>query len=310
MVDLSLDHNQGVMQNKTAVARILFGGTTFPSEEVIPYAINKLNLQRIYYEKSQVDVRVFNEIPIIPFLADTYKDRLWFSVTCDTHNYPFKFHSKIQANVDFVIGIQSNQNIPKYIPHDAKAGVDCVSHTTRGYVGLISYDEHNNEIPVTSKTLDLREFNTKRLQRIETQIGKKLDKLMGIHRKYEDVPYYPPEINAQIQQELVKHIQYDSNFDRTVSLVETVKINSRPTSDKEKAFEFYFKSLLEGRSYNLDKIPDRQKVAKAMLQAYYKVEGTKGFDRLQHLSSQVQMDTRFLHVLAATIKENITTVYT
>jgi hypothetical protein len=183
LVDLSLDHTKGVVQHKTTILKHI-SNHRFASDDFYAY-YRTYNPKFKWEPNTHTDIRILNELPIIHEYSTKFDYNIdWVLATADSR--AASFPHQIQSNQDFWVMLSTGLNKTlnfgyKCVPQDEKSGMDMFKHTTRGSLGLLTYDQDGNNVQVSREpAMSLIEFNTKRLrdirQGLEGDIGYILSK--------------------------------------------------------------------------------------------------------------------------------------
>ena len=315
---LSLDHETGAMQHKTAFLKHMTNHK-FPVDDFMVPFVEKIESSIVKWEpNTHSDLRILNELPILKEYHDNYhSDIEWLLCTMDVR--PANFPYQKQSNQDFwcMVKTKADRSMGlgyKCVPQDAKSGMDVFRHSSRGTLGLLTYDQdgNNNQIttdPITKETLI--DYNLDRLKSLKvvlkTDSIAKHDDLLNDYKKL--LAENPENIfgaHKIIQNGLWTDIQRDPSFNRSVSLIFIKQTNYEPLPPEGKAFELRFKFLLGNKLYNLDKTQDCRDIYKAMLVAYKETVDVKIAEKLYHLhGSGITLTPQFIQDIANILKHGI-----
>lgn len=312
---LSLDHTKGTPQHKEAIlSRIIthkYPLNSFyePLQKQYPFLVCAQDIL--------VDNRTIKELPVAASYIEFAKHNLEsLQITGDSITTNFSYN--LQSNYDFLASVrclnEKNEVSIKICPHDEKGGNGMLKHTTRGSLGIVTYDPNNQPILTSSQpfTADkLIEFNNTRIQRIRQ--GLNID-------KKDSEPYEPifKEINqlfekidskdlnlvlnthAKAQDFLFNSIQCNANYNRSLAFIFPVQQKQISDTPQERAFfQRYLSYLPQNRLYNLDNKRDYQMVTQAAIKAYKETVDPYIIDKLVLLEkSGLKMSGHFLEVLS------------
>jgi len=326
LVDYSMDKTQGVPQHKESMLTHIISHR-FQSAEIFD-VMQENYLPILKYESNVlIDPRFTKELYTIKVFHDYFKDDIdWILATNDARaaNFPHQTQTnqdwwvnlKIMSKIDKMFGLKTDPISYKVVPHDEKAGTGMFDHTTRGTLGILSYDTPTNQIvQITKKAItsdDIIDFNKNRLRGIVTTMETdRIDStfckdIIEKHKanfntvnkaKFQDV------INAHdaCQQDLWSNIHLNDNYKRSISFVFFDPHSVNCTVDdmpKVNAFRNRFITLLPDRLYNLDKKSDLHLVERAALQAYKEEVDPLIIQKLMFLQNNgVIFNNNFLQIL-------------
>jgi len=322
LVDLSLDHKQGVMQHKTAVLTHMIRHK-FTTEEL--YGI----YQELYTTKLKIepntttDLRILNEIPVIHEYMSNYQDNIeWVLATVDSR--PASFPYQKQENQDFWVMLTAKGDRAmglgyKCVPHDEKSGMDMFKHSSRGSLGLLTFESNTNtDIQIMTKSiskddlvnlydqnhLDMLTQALKNDKLYDAFKGTLLDCDTLLKGKSGD----PLLTHKLYQNSLWDNIQRDPRFTRSVSMILTKEVTFEPMSPNLKAFhDRFINHLGENRLYNLDRPQDFKDIYRAMLRSYKETVDDKLVDKIHHLhhTAGIKFSPHFLYEVASMIKHGL-----
>jgi len=321
-VDLALDHDKGVLQHKAA---ILKHATTqrFPADEFYEPFRNITKNTKVHWEpNTNIDLRTVNELGVFHEYFNTFgKDIEWALATLDKRSSNFP-HQK-QSNVDFwvyfdrVIGLHSTG---KGIFQDEKSGMDIFKHSTSGSIGLLSYDEHGNNIQTMNELITPQVLANKNLRkihmlaeaaRVDKLSTEKLDKVFsecqGICDEMKTETFSGVvELHTQLQNVLWEQLQCSLDFKRSISFVFIKQLVTSPASLKEETFSRVFRAnIQEDRLYNLDRKQDFNTLYKAMILAGKEID-PQFVKKLGHLHHNgITLNNDLLHILAELVKHGL-----
>jgi hemerythrin len=191
--------------------------------------------------------------------------------------------------------------------------MDMFKHSTRGSIGLLTYDSITNEnVQVTNELITPLHFkyNKERLYGIDFDLKQDhisnrsfdliLNDCMGRIKDLENLEKSNQnifDIHRTIQQDLFEHIQRNPTYNRSISFIFTKHVDySCPLENKFDNFHKRFVSLLGDKIYNLDQGQDRKDIFRAMLIAYKTEVDPLIIDKLYHLHhiEGITLNTHFL----------------
>lgn len=326
--DLSIDHQQGVIQHKTSIVSSILS-QKFPLSSMYNSLKNKVNSKIDLGTNPLVDSRVMSELPLAEELLGRYDDDInKILVTGDTLQGDFPYQK--QTNQDFWVSVfPKGSTIDRILgltpivrPHDVKSGMDMFRHSTRGSLGLLTFTENsehsiqtmNKEISVSKL---LQEFDSMHLNMLSQAL-----KTDGLFPKYQKllislendiIAGSSLDSHNKYQQVLWDHIQLDPEFKRTISFIFAKRITYTPLSERAQAFHDSFISKLNttkpNKVYDLNKISDRREIFNAMLLAFRETTDSKILQKIKYLEQHIQLGfTReFLNITNQLYKEYVGT---
>jgi|SRR3978361_58906 len=315
VANLSLDHQKGLPQHKTTLLKHIINDK-FPIEDY--YHIKKLQeWPQIQFEPNvTIDFRVLNELPVVEEYLHQFNSSVEkLLVTGDS--LPGEFSHQKQSNQDFWVTIKTIADRSmglgiKHIPHDEKSGKGMFTHTTRGTLGLITYD-NNTPIPFTTGNMDLLRYNLDRLDSIHATLDPTLQKntkllfndfKSRLNALNENDHQKIILLNDEIQNALWNSLHCNPSYSRSISFVFTKNMQYEPLSPSEQAFADKFISLLGDKFYSLDKTGDRRLIFRAMLIAYKETIDPQVISKLEYLQKGIEIgfNIHFLQDMANFIK--------
>lgn len=229
-----------------------------------------------------------NEIGVTNEFLNNYKNIIWFFATQDVRSS--SFYAANQSNVDFWVyiwrAIGLNNISCNGIYQDEKSGMDMFRHSTRGSIGLLSYDENGNNIQTTNNAITsqaLVKYNLDKIRMIaaaakadgvEAYFTPIINQCLSIcfemqNKNIDDVFI----LHKQLQDKLWIEMQCDPEFKRSISFIFIKQIVTNPASLQEQAFSKVFQAhVQEDKLYNLDKKQDFSILYKAMIYAGKEVD--------------------------------------
>jgi len=216
-----------------------------------------------------------------------------------------------QTNFDFIVslfGLKPHTNNFVTRVQDCKEGGNILRHSTRGSIGIITFDKNGNNIQTTPTIIDenmLLSYNRKRLESLETFLEtKKIQDIFTntiIKCKQElNSGKSIFDINRTIEDILWNEVQKHPIFPRSVSFVFLHKIDFDTSTDNVSS-QLLLKLNTSRNSlnpYNLDKKGDMKEYYTILLKAYKKEVDPLIYDKLKYLqSSGIQFNTFFLDIL-------------
>jgi hypothetical protein len=313
LYDYALDHNKGIVQLKGALLHSMFR-QKYSLED-----FNKVHLKKnpgtkaVFAANVSSDFRIFAELPVIVAYESTFKCNIK-NILLTGDSMPTKFLKQKQSNPDAIVEIISTHGF-KQTYQDVKSGADIIKHTTRGSLGIITYDHNQQVFPFTGGDLDLKRFNYSREYGIRSSLTEVLDKNASMAfevtlDKVIEILKTEQSIlvqNNNIQTILWNDIQCHPHYKRSVSFIFTPTISVSPSDLRFELYKNKFCASLSDRMYDLNKTQDRKDIFTAMLKAYYEVD-PKFVQKLEyyHRSMNLDIDKLFLQCLAQVIKEGFT----
>jgi hypothetical protein len=272
---------------------------------------------------ARTDVRVLNEIRVIYEYYQTYHESI-VSIEATMDMIPGNFTHQVQTNQDYLIKLFTFGNVKfRHTYQDEKSGMDMFRHSTRGSIGLLTYDSATGanvqmtRDPITPEKLI--EYNSKRLSGITE--GLKTDGILNesfnlvlgkCKTRVQDIDSRNTQsifdMHNTIQDELWNNVQRHPEYNRSISFIFTKHVDyPSPSDPKYEAFEVHFKSLLQGRLYDLNNKGDCKEIFYAMLKAYKTQVDPKIVEKLEHLhyNAGITLNTRFLQDIANLIKQGL-----
>jgi hypothetical protein len=327
LVELSINHNMGVIQHKSAFIRHLI---THRFEGPIMYGLfgSRIQINNIVCVPGNTDSRIINEFPVIQEYYQQFKPRIT-SIQANIDNQVGNFYAQKQTNQDFWVNIRTafdNATIPKLIrPHDEKSGMGMFKHATRGTVGLLTYDtatEENIQIMSDTFTLNnLLDLDKKHLLSVINSM---------VHDNIFDKDIHNPfkkqaenilnnsgssfiekqQAHRDYQQFMWDNFHTNPSYPRSISFIFPVVVDYNNPSEQDPRFGNFsekFISLLGDKLYDLNKRGDCEAISKAMMVAYKDTVDPKIIEKLQHLqhTANITFNSKFLEDLASMIKHGI-----
>lgn len=315
-VDLVLDHDKGVLQHKTAILKHTTNHR-FSADDFYEYFCKKYKHDNVHWEPNTfVDCRILNEISVANEYLNIFgKDITWFYATNDQRSSTFP--GAKQSNVDFWVYITRVMGINKTTYQDEKSGTDIFRHSTRGSIGLVSFDENGSNIQTMSKPITCSDIITHNLDRLESfkrylKDNNLLNEIFAetytkgklLCYEMQDKPFNEVlKLHKELQNILWKEIQCNPVVDRSLSFVFLKQIVTHPVSSREEVFSQVFRAnIKEDKLYFLDKKQDFNALYKAMIYASKEID-PEFVKKLEHLHANgVIFNNNFLNVLADLIK--------
>jgi len=324
IVDLAMDPQKGTPQHKTTLfkhitnQRINVDDVYLPFYEHIQNTLPGAESLVKWDPHVQVDARVMNELPVFKeYLLRYSKDIAWTLATNDSRSANFT-HQK-QSNPDFWVYLDRGFGLTgKCVYQDEKSGMDIVRHTTRGSIGLLSYDADNNNIQVTNNPISIQDliiYNKRRMvnlqnalvidkthQELKTpivnmkQICDTMDK-----NSFEDFS----KLHNELENILWKEFQCNPVFTRSISFIFLKQIINTPMTEEERVFSNKFLSYTEPKMYDLNKSQDFKNLYKAMIFAGKEID-SQLITKLQYLHYHgVTLNGNFLSLMTELIKHGL-----
>jgi hypothetical protein len=277
IVNVALDDTAGIIQHKTAFVKHLTN-QKFNGEHFYESFIDQTNLTTVKYEPHIfTDFRTLNELKSLESYCFTYgSDIVWALATLDSR--PANFPHANQTNPDFWVSIAG-----KVTYQDDKSGMDMLKHSSKGSIGVLTYDHTGNNIQMTSEpiTVDrLINYNKIRLTNLASALkNDSIHEEFSIMKAILDAKNYNNKmigksfdevhkLHNDIQYILWKSIQCNPKFTQSVSFVFLNKLIKQPFNEQEHRFSKTFQSKLQrNKLYNLDKQGDVKELYKAFINA-------------------------------------------
>jgi|SRR6201992_146616 len=279
IVRYNLNDNQGIVQHKNAVIKNLTNQKV-PSENVYEPYIEHTNNMLVKYEPNVLtDFRTLNELKTLDLYCKYYgKDIYWIYATLDHRAATFPHAT--QSNPDFWVLIDKTSRVTY---QDDKSGMDMFKHSSKGSLGVVSYDSSGKNIQMTSKPIEINNlitYNSDNLNKLESalkndHIGQDKDIMKAMRRahilqkemsgsSYEDVF----KKHHEIQNILWSEIQCHPKFTQSVSFVFLNQVINQPNTEKEIQFSKTFQSKLKpNKMYDLTKREDYNELYTAFIYA-------------------------------------------
>jgi hypothetical protein len=329
--NFAVDDQKGVPQHKSAFARHIISHRLDPTNV---YQNTGCYTKLIFpSQKVTVSPQVINEVAVLNEYVKNYgKDIKTIEVTCDSKSV-LNFPGQLQPNQDFwvtpqeskfatvmdrALGLKSRQ-----FPQDEKSGLNMFKHSTRGSIGLLTYDDQGNNIQIMHKPIDtqaLVTYNKDFLKDLSTYVQtldipeltntlkncKKNIAPLTKNSTFQEVM----ATQTDIQDILWNEVQLHPQFDRSVSFVFLKQISYDKGDDNLRAFEERFKSLLEDKLYDLNNRRHVRKISQVMVLAYSETVDKDIYKKLSYLQKDIglQFNQSFLEDLARLLKEGLTNI--
>lgn len=326
LVNLTLDDTLGITQHKAAIMKHILN-QKFPGSYFYDMIIKITGHSKIKYTNSNIDVRVLNEMPVLNSFINEFNSQI-IDVTVTLDTLPGMFHAQKQKNMDFWVAVKSSVDSltkPMIIrPHDEKSGTGMFQHSSRGTLGVLTFDQENTNHSI--------QFMTKKVS-MSNLIEHDKENLAGIINglKHDDVykhrqhnRYYTRALeilndnDASFNQQINSHKNYqsylwdvfhsDPNYKRSISFI-LPTIIAFPSENNEnfEKFRLEFQSRLEDKLYDLDKQSDFFAITFAMILAYRNNINKDIVKDLRYLHERVniQFNKTFLDHLAIILKEGL-----
>jgi len=167
MVQYALDDNKGIIQQKTTIFKHL-SNQKFHGELFYESFINQMKTTVVKYEPHvSVDVRTLNELKSLELYIKYFgKDVEWIYATLDNRSANFPYAQ--QTNPDFWVYINKLLGF-KGTYQDDKSGMDMLKHSSKGSIGVLTYNEEGQNLQMTSNPItitDLISYNKTRLNKL------------------------------------------------------------------------------------------------------------------------------------------------
>lgn len=320
VVDLSLNHEKGVLQHKASLFKHLTH-QKFPSEEFYDNYKTLCITNKVRCEPyTEVDFRTLNELGTLQQYQNQFDNSLeWIIATMDSR--PSNFPNQKQSNVDFWVMLKTKFDRSmglgyKCVYQDDKSGMDIIAHSSRGSIGLLSYDNNGNNIPITTKPItveDVIRYNEDRSRQltkmltsngvIDPSFKEGLEEIKAISAEMSGKSFNDMVImHNKIQELLWREFQCNPSYDRSVSFIFLKEIVDTPLSLKEEAFSKVFRSHIQNKIYDLNNRQDFIDIYKAMIFAGKSID-PHFIDKLHHLHNNgIMLNKHLLPIIADLIK--------
>ena len=279
IVRYNLNDNQGIVQHKNSIVKNLTNQKV-PSEDMYESYIDYTNNMLVKYEPNvSTDFRTLNELKTLDLYSKYYgKDICWIYATLDHRAATFPHAT--QSNPDFWVLIDKSSRVTY---QDDKSGMDMFKHSSKGSLGVVSYDSSGKNIQMTSKPIEINNlitYNSDNLNKLESalkndHIGQDKDIMKAMRRahilqkemsgsSYEDVF----KKHHEIQNILWSEIQCHPKFTQSVSFVFLNQVINQPNTEKEIQFSKTFQSKLKpNKMYDLTRREDYNELYTAFIYA-------------------------------------------
>lgn len=232
-----------------------------------------------------------------------------YEVTSDTKTITDVDGQK-QTNFDFIVsilGLKQKNNFVTRI-QDCKEGGGILRHSTRGSIGIITFDKNGNNIQTTPTIIDesmLLSYNRKRLESLEIFLETKkiqdifIDTIIKCKKELNSGKSIF-DINKTIEDILWNEVQRNPVFPRSVSFVFLQKVDfDTSTHDVSSQLRLNLDPSRNAlKPYNLDKKGDMKEYYTILLKVYKKEVDPLIYDKLKYLQlSGIQFNTFFLDIL-------------
>lgn len=327
---LALNHTQGTPQHKRSFLGHMFN-YRFNTRDIYnlsPYS-DKISTE----ESSGPCSHIITEFPTLQALFERYAgDIQSVKVTSDTMaidspgqkqtnpDFLATIFSNFGAKLDQALGIKNNEPLTINRVHDCKAGQGIFKHSSRGTIGIITFDKEGKNIQTTSEPIteaNLLAYNQKRLKHlieyIETKKQQDLFKssintcqeelALGISGKKDVL-----QVTKSIEDILWRDIQRHPEFDRSISFVFFVKQTfTDPLELQDEKFVKFHNTFLQLtknnrdniKPYNLDKKGDAREIYMAALKAYKDHVDKDIYNKLLYLHANgINLNNYFLDLLS------------
>jgi hypothetical protein len=326
LVAFSLDDTKGVVQHKSTIRKHMINHKFYADDFFVPFSTLHDVPKFTWVPDARTDVRVLNEIRVIYEYYQTYHESI-VSIEATMDMIPGNFTHQVQTNQDYLIKLFTFGNVKfRHTYQDEKSGMDMFRHSTRGSIGLLTYDSATGanvqmtRDPITPEKLI--EYNSKRLSGIteglknDGILNESFNLVLGqCHtrvKSFDNIDLKNPQdifdMHNGIQQELFHKIQRHPAYNRSISFIFTKHVEYPSYLDPEfEAFAVRFKSLLGATMYDLDSSQDRKDIFKAMLIAYKTEVDPKVLEKLQYLQhgAGISFNVHFLQDIATLIKHGL-----
>lgn len=306
-------------------------GTPQHKRSCLSHMLNhKLNVKTLYelskhqdvivtYEPEGPSLNTITELPVAETFLDYFKkDVKNFIVTSDTITTKESWTK--QSNNDYQVTITSKLDRLLCIKrlHDCKEGTGIFKHTTRGSLGIITFDGNNNVIQTTSNLINastLIRYNHERLNGLEVFLKQEgllhyFEKSLVSCKKHLESCKSIFDTNLVIENILWNEFQCHPKFPRSVSFVFLHKTDFDNIIPDEK-----FKNLVNhletnlsqesknARLFNLDKRGHAKEFFTTLLKGYKKEVDPLIYEKLLHLkNSGINLNTFFNEILHSCMK--------
>lgn len=326
LVDLGLDHSQGVIQHKSAFIRHVINHK-FNGQIVYEIFTNKTNVP-VTCVSGNTDARVINELPVIQAYHNTFQHKI-INIQANLDNQQGNFYAQKQTNQDFWVSIKTavdNATKPYIVrPQDEKSGTSMFKHATRGTIGMLTYDSQTEQnVQIMSDNISIQNLIEKDKEHLASVIkGLQHDNIYveRIHDPLKDQAenilknsgssFVDQQQSHNIYQKFMwEHFQNNYNYPRSISFIFPITVNYNNVTEQNSRychFKNKFISLLGDRIYDLNRRGDCKEISVAMIVAYKDAVDPQILDKLQHLQHDagITFNTKFLDDLAYMIKEGL-----
>ena len=168
---------------------------------------------------------------------------------------------------------------------DEKGGIKALEHTSRGYLGVLTYDVSAGtpeNIPVLGKPIspeDLLFMNKRNFQHLSKSFNEDglpesfiYEKRLNAESIFKNISKKSTVDMNKDYKDFLWFIQRDPIFPRSTTIVLSNMVNFPRSTIKEQEFHNDFWSQLQTKTYDSSNMSDRKAIIKAALFAYSKHE--------------------------------------
>lgn len=151
-VKIALDDTTGIVQHKTAIIKHIINQKFSLSNFYEPF-IDYTNLTTVKYEPNVfVDCRTLNELKSLELYMKYFGSNI-IGTYATLDSRPATFFNANQTNPDFWVSLDG-----KVIYQDDKSGMDMFKHSSKGSIGIVTYDQYGNNIQMTSNPIKINDI--------------------------------------------------------------------------------------------------------------------------------------------------------
>ena len=315
----ALNTTLGTPQHKKAILGHMLN---YPMNAKTMYDLSKYATKIITNEPIGPSAHILTELPVCEAFLDRYSsDVLSVTITSDTiplivdgqKQTNFDYLTKITTNLDRMLGLSQRPETLTRI-QDCKDGSSIFKHSTRGSMGIVTFDKNGKNIQTTPYPIletDLKLFNENRLKYLSIYL--KRNQLLSyfsnsINQCYKELNSTKSifDINLAIENILWHDIQRHPKFPRSISFVFLQKVDFVTNSSNfEQSLINSLSSLRDAnKPYSLDKKGDAKEFYAILLKTYYKEVDKNIYKNLLFLQQfGIKFNSTFNEVLTSCIKE-------
>jgi len=313
LLHYAMNHDNGIIQHKSKLTNHVLNHQFSANDFYESYQHLWPNAKVTYVPEQQVKMHAMAEIPVLHQYHDTFGPDLIKTVST-FDSIKTEFPNQHQPNPDFLVYIDRAMGLGKRATYqDEKAGVEMIRHSTRGSIGILTFDSEGKIVPFTTEDLTLKKFYNTSSNGITA--GLKNDGLFDLFKsEISSLDLYKTNstndfINHQKYQQFIWNtFQSNPSYNRSVSFIFDVHLKDLPINSETKAFAADFcGALVSNHCYNLDKRQDCRDITKAMIFAYSKNYDPNLIKKLQYLQydCNIEFNRKFLEDVASLVKQKI-----